>query len=105
VAIPAWTTEDLDRAVRSGFPVLVDLRADWCPQCGPQEGVLERVLPGFEGVVAGSVDVGRYPEVAERHEVVSLPTLLLLRDGRLAESLTGFKSAPLVRAALQRLVG
>ncbi|MGH8875122.1 MAG: thioredoxin family protein [Acidimicrobiia bacterium] len=104
MAIPAWTVEDLDRAVRSGARLLVDLRADWCPQCGPQEGVVERVMPAFEGVAAGSIDVGRYPEVAERHEVVSLPTLLLFRNSRLAECLTGFNPAPLVRAALQRLV-
>ncbi|MGH8937253.1 MAG: thioredoxin family protein [Acidimicrobiia bacterium] len=99
--IRRWTDRELDREVEERSVVLADLRADWCSQCDPQERVIVRLLPEFDGRVAiGSVDVGLYPEVVDRHDVQTLPTLLVFRDGLLHRRLTGFKRAPAVRAAV-----
>jgi thioredoxin 1 len=97
--------EALQVEVDSGRMVLVDMRADWCAQCGPQENVLLRVCDDYaEQVGFVSVDVGVYPAVAEQYGVIGLPALLLFKNGRLQERLSGFKSAPLVRLALGRLI-
>lgn len=105
MTIPAWTTEELDKAIASGEPVLVDLRAEWCSQCGPQEQVLERVVPEFEGTVRfGSVDVGAHRAIVDRYDVRGLPTLLVFSGGEHRDTLNGFKRAPLIRQALIRLL-
>lgn len=106
MSISPLNDEELQVEIGSGRTLLVDMRADWCPQCGPQENVLLRVCGDYAGQVHfASVDVGLYPAVSERYGIVGLPALLLFKDGRLQETLTGFKSAPLVRLALNRLIG
>ena len=96
-----WSPEELDKNITSTKHVLVDLRADWCPQCGPQEQVVERVTPTYKDkIVFGSVDVGAYPEISERFGIKGLPALLLFRDGNLQDTLAGFKSAPLLKSLL-----
>ena len=105
MALERWTPEELRAAIETGEPVLVDLRADWCPQCGPQEAVLERVASLYQGRVRfGSLDVEAHPEIVDTYGVQGLPTMLLFRDGHLFEVLNGFKRAPLVRIALERLL-
>lgn len=102
MALPSWSTDEMERVIASGDAVLVDLRADWCPQCGPQERVLERVLPAFdERVRFGSVDVAVNPTVVDDYHVQGLPTLLVFRDRRHHSTLAGFKRAPEVRQALE----
>lgn len=105
MSLPDWTSTDLDDVVASGAPVLADLRADWCVQCGPQEQVLERIAPEFEGTVYfGSVDVGAHHEVVDRYGIRGLPSLLIFAGGEQRDTLNGFKRAPLVRQALLRLL-
>lgn len=102
MTLPRWSAEEMNEAVASGDPVLVDLRADWCPQCGPQEQVLERLLPSMgEQVRFGSVDVGEHTSVVDDYGVRGLPTLLVFNQGRHHSSLQGFKRAPAVRQALE----
>jgi thioredoxin 1 len=105
MGISPLNEEELQAEISSGRLLLVDMRADWCPQCGPQENVLMRLGDDYEGKVHfASVDVGLYPVVAEQYGIIGLPALLLFKDGRLHETLVGFKGAPLVRLALGRLI-
>ena len=105
MSLERWDEEMLQTAVASGKPLLVDLRADWCAQCGPQEGVLLRLAPDFAGRVAfASVDVEENTAVLDKYNISGLPALLLFRGGKLQETLRGFKRAPLVRMALHRLL-
>ena len=101
MALPDWSPDELDRVIAGHDTVLVDLHAAWCPQCGPQQRVLERLAPELAGrVELGSVDVGEHVVVADRYQVQTLPALLLFRNGDLVERLVGFTGAPLVRNAV-----
>ena len=105
MALERWNDEELASAIDRGHALLVDLRADWCPQCGPQEGVLERVAPEFAGQVTfGSVDVGLYTAVLDTYSVKGLPTLLLFNKGEHKATINGFKRAPVIRLALKNLM-
>jgi len=105
MALERWNDEELASAIDRSSALLVDLRADWCPQCGPQEGVLERVAPEFAGQVTfGSVDVGLYPAVLDTYGIKGLPALLLFNDGEYKETICGFKRAPVIRLALKNLM-
>ncbi len=100
-----WSSEDLDQAVTTQKPVFVDLRADWCPQCGPQEQIVERIAPSYQDkMIFGSIDVGQHAEITDRYGIKGLPAFLLFKDGKHQETLAGFKSAPLLRSLLDRFL-
>lgn len=103
--IKKWNEQELEEAVAGKRPLLVDLQADWCMQCGPQEKVLERVAPTFDGqIIFASVDVGQFPAVSAQYDVVGLPAMLLFKHGQHQETLRGFKRAPVIRQALKKLL-
>ncbi|WP_432838721.1 thioredoxin family protein [Dactylosporangium sp. CA-092794] len=103
--IPRWTPDAMHDQVATGVPVLVDLRADWCSQCEPQEQVLDRLLAEYTGTVTlGSVDVGVHPDIPDRYGVLGLPSFLLFTGGELRQVLNGYKRAPELRQALRDLL-
>lgn len=100
-----WTPEELRQQVKDSRIVMVDLRADWCVQCEPQERALERLLPEYEGEVAiASIDVGEHPRVASDYGISSLPAFLFFCSGNYHHSVTGFKRAPQLRHELTALI-
>lgn len=102
---PRWTPQQVQAAAAAGDALLVDLRADWCVQCGPQERVLERLEPEFADRVAiVSVDVGEHPATIEEHGISGLPAFLLYAGGELRSTIRGFRRAPELRQALRDLL-
>ena len=105
MSLDHWDDSKLAQAIDQGEAILVDLQASWCPQCGPQEGVVKRVAPEFDGQITfGKINVEQYPAVLETYGIRGLPTLLLFNQGEFKGSMSGFKRAPLIRIALKKLI-
>lgn len=100
-------TRDFDREVlASEVPVLVDFWAPWCPPCQKLLPVVEKLSGETDGrFKVVKVNVDEAPELAERYEVSSIPTLVVFRDGQEAERLLGVHSAEDLREALGRASG
>ncbi len=76
----------------SEVPVLVDFWATWCGPCQ----MLTPVLEELSAEVAGSAKVGKInideePELANQFEIMSVPTILLFKGGKLVDKTVGFK--------------
>lgn len=101
-AIEVFGAADFDRQVLgSTQPVLVDFWAAWCQPCLAMAPDLEAVARSFEGRLrVGKLNVEEYQELAARFNVTALPTLLLFRNGTVAEQRVG----KLSRDALTKLV-
>jgi thioredoxin len=105
MAIQTVTTEDVEsKVLRSPGPVILDFYQTSCPPCHVLEPRLERVAEQYrDRVPVYRVDIDRDLAVAERFKVMSIPTLLILRNGQEVERLDGLITEADLRAAFERI--
>ena len=88
---------ELKNALAKG-PALVDFYATWCGPCKLLTPVLERVLQPTTGVQLIKVDIDQAGDLAQEHQVTSVPTVVLFdQDGRKVKSFVGARDEAFVR--------
>lgn len=71
--------------LNSSEPVLVDFWAPWCSHCRVLNPVLEEFAQDAAGVRIGKVNVDEEPELAKQYGIMSIPTVLYIKDGNVVE--------------------
>ncbi|MDG2112850.1 MAG: thioredoxin, partial [Actinomycetota bacterium] len=71
--------------------VLVDFWAEWCGPCKMIAPILEEIAGEQENIRIAKVNVDESPDIARRFEVMSIPTLIVFKDGEPAKRLVGAK--------------
>lgn len=80
---------DFDTATASGM-VLIDFSANWCGPCKALSPLIERMATEYDGKLrVYKVDVDESQSVAARHGVMSLPTIVIFRDGKVVDRKIG----------------
>jgi len=91
---------------RSPLPVLLDMWATWCGPCKMLAPVIEELAVDLAGRVrVGKLDVDENPATAARFGVRSIPTLLVLRDGRELDRIVGVQPKQEIARRLTRVLG
>jgi len=92
-SITNLSTATFDEVVGSSSePVLVDFWAEWCGPCKMIAPILEELATEQAGKVKiAKLNVDDAPDLARRFEVMSIPTLLVFRDGEVAKRIVGAK--------------
>lgn len=89
-----FTTTDFDKEVlASDVPVLVDFYADWCGPCKMMAPIVEKLSEKYDGKVKiGKCNVDEEGELARKYHIMSIPTMVLLVNGEVKETIMGLVS-------------
>ena len=96
------TKSNYDELVlRSPKPVLLDFWAPWCGPCRMVAPIVEALSEEREDVSVGKINVDEEMELAVQFGIVSIPTLVVMKDGQLAAKTVGY----LPKAEIEKMLG
>lgn len=86
-----FTDENFEvEVLQSNVLTLVDFYADWCGPCKMMGPIIDELSTEFEGTVkVGKLNVDESPETSSKYRVMSIPTILLIKNGEVVDTIVG----------------
>ena len=99
-----FTTQNFESEVlKSDKPILVDFYADWCDPCKMMAPVVEELAELYEGKAkVGKLNVDNNEEVAMKYGVMSIPTILVIKNGQVEAKMVGVQKREVLMNALDK---
>ena len=89
------------QVLNSKTPTLVDFWAEWCAPCRALTPVVEQIATAYQGrLQVGKMNIDEHPVAPGQYAVRAIPTLLLFKDGKVADQIVGLVS----RAKLEEMI-
>lgn len=84
-----------DTLIQEARPVIVDFHAIWCGPCKMQSPILKEVAEELgDKIKVIKIDIDQNPEIAERYNIQSVPTLMIFKQGELKYKKAGVHTKP-----------
>jgi len=81
-----------EEVLNSNKPVLLDFWAPWCGPCRMVVPIVEEIAEERSDIKVGKVNVDEQPELASQYNVMSIPTLVVIKNGKVVNQSVGAKS-------------
>lgn len=97
------TTDNFEAEVmNSDKTVLIDFWATWCGPCKMLSPIIESIAEKYDGTVkVCKVNVDEQPELANAFDVASIPTIVIMKDGKIVNTSIGYKPQEQIEALLK----
>ena len=89
-----------DEVLRSEQPVLLDFWAPWCGPCRMVSPIVDEIAKERTDIKVGKVNVDEQPELAAQFKVMSIPTLVVLKNGKITNQMVGARPKAQILAML-----
>ena len=89
-----------EEVVNSDRPVLIDFFAPWCGPCRMVVPIVEQIAEEREDIKVVKINVDEEPELASQFRVMSIPTLVVFKDGAVVNQAVGARSKDAILAML-----
>ncbi len=101
MAVIELTKDNFDLARNSEKKVLLDFYADWCGPCRMVSPIVDEIAEENPQYFVGKINVDNEQELAEEFEVFSIPTLVVMQNGKVVATSAGARPKPLILAMLE----
>lgn len=100
------TDQNFDEQVlKATQPVLVDFWAVWCGPCQIQDPIVSEVASELSGKVkVGKLNVDENPTISQKYMVMSIPTLMIFKNGTIVKQFIGVQSKQTILTELNKLI-
>lgn len=94
-----------DQVLKSDKPVMVDFWATWCGPCVMAGPVIDEIATEQVGrIVVGKLDVDGNQATAQKYGVISIPTVILFKDGKEVGRKVGFAGKPMYEGLIKQVI-
>jgi len=99
------TDAGFDKALMDNSKLVIDCWAPWCGPCKALSPLVDDLAKAYLGKVTfGKVNVDDNPKVAQRYGIMSIPTLLFIKNGQLVDHLVGVVPKKTIEDRIQKLL-
>lgn len=96
-----WQSDVIEAS--KNVPVLVDFFADWCGPCQIQGPIIDELAEELENKASiGKLNTESDQEIAMKYGIMSIPTLIVFKDGEAKETITGLKQKEALKEILKK---
>jgi thioredoxin 1 len=102
MAVVTITNNNFETEVlKSDKPVLLDFWAAWCGPCRMVSPIVDEIAQEVSAVKVGKVNVDENPDLAQKFGVMSIPTLVVIKDGKVVQRAVGARP----KASIKEMLG
>lgn len=93
MAVEVITTANYtEKVLESKVPVVLDFWAEWCGPCQMLSPIIEEISNEYSDIKVGKVNVDEEMALAQKYMVVSIPTVVLIKNGKAESTVIGYRS-------------
>jgi len=96
------TPDNFSEILETDKPVLVDFHATWCGPCKMISPYIDEIAEEMQGkAIVAKLDIDECPNIAEEYNVMSVPTLMVFKNGEVIRQETGARPKQMIKSMIE----